>query len=371
MQLPPKLATLSSPATRLWARFRTDRTARGAEQAGRLWVLAAILSLLLSEPALAQVDRVYPVTGNPIVGKITEMHRDRVVVESGSNKQTVGVDKIRRILFDGEPPGLVKGREFALDGEYEQAADELRRLDFATLRRDMVKADAMYYLARSEAELALVGRGDTGDAIRKMLAFVTANPQNIHFFRAAKTLGDLAVATANFDQALKYYGALSSAPAAELKIEAEYLIGVAKLRQGNAAEAQTSFAKVAGASVQSPAGIRLQTLAKAGQAMTLAAQNQADEALTLVNSLIGELNPADAEMAARIYNAQGASYEAKGDHEGAVLAYLHTHLMFSGQADAHAEALSRLVELWPKVGNPERANQARQELQQRYPGWKR
>jgi len=331
----------------------------------------AAFALLLANPAYAQVDRVYPVTGNPIVGKITEMHRDRVVVESGSNKQTVGVDKIRRILFDGEPAGLVKGREFALDGEYDQAAEELRRLDFAALRRDAVKADAMYYLAYSESQLALVGRGDSGEAIRKMLAFVNGNAQNIHFYRAAKTLGDLAVATGNYEQALRYYGALSGAPAAELKIEAEYLIGVAKLRQGNAAEAETSFTKVAGASVQSPAGIRLQTLAKAGQAVTLAAQSKADEALTLVNSLIGELNPADSEMAARIYNAQGASYEAKGDHEGAVLAYLHTHLMFSGQADAHAEALSRLVELWPKVGSPERANAARQELQQRYPGWKR
>jgi hypothetical protein len=61
--------------------------------------------------------------------------------------------------------------------------------------------------------------------------------------------------------------------------------------------------------------------------------------------------------------------EALNDREGAVLAYLHTHLMFSGQADAHAEALLRLVELWPQVGHPERAAQARQELQQRYPGW--
>ena len=73
--------------------------------------------------------------------------------------------------------------------------------------------------------------------------------------------------------------------------------------------------------------------------------------------------------AARIYNAQGASYEASGDTEGAILSYLHTHLMFSNQPDAHAEALKRLVELWPQVGKPERAAAARQELQQRYPGF--
>jgi hypothetical protein len=90
--------------------------------------------------------------------------------------------------------------------------------------------------------------------------------------------------------------------------------------------------------------------------------------LTLVNGMIAELNPTDIEMAARIYNAQGASYEANGDHEGAIMAYLHTHLMFSAQPDAHAEALKKLIELWPLVGKPERAAEARQELQQRYPG---
>jgi predicted negative regulator of RcsB-dependent stress response len=121
--------------------------------------------------------------------------------------------------------------------------------------------------------------------------------------------------------------------------------------------------------VDSAEGVRLKSLAKAGQAVVLAKQGNAQQALSLVSSLIGELAPVDSQLGARIYNAQGACLEALNDREGAVLAYLHTHLMFSGQADAHAEALLRLVELWPQVGHPERAAQARQELQQRYPGW--
>jgi hypothetical protein len=44
--------------------------------------------------------------------------------------------------------------------------------------------------------------------------------------------------------------------------------------------------------------------------------------------------------------------------------------MFSSQPDAHAEALLRLIELWPQVGQPARAAEARGELQQRYPGVK-
>ncbi len=332
---------------------------------------AAICSLLwlVAGTAIAQVDRVYLKTGNPVSGKIADMKREGVVVESGSNKQNVTVDLIEKILFEGDPSPLTKGREFALDGQWEQALDELRRVDLSGINREMVKADAMFYTAKSESQLALVGRGSTAEAIKKMRAFVDANLQSIHFFGAAKTLGDLAVATGNYDQATKYYGALAQAPSADLKIESVYLSGLAKLRQGNAAEAQTDFEKVVGASVQSTTALRLQTLAKAGRAVALSQQGKGDEGLKLVDSLITELNSADSEMGSRIYNAQGASFEATGDFQGAVLAYLRTHLLFSGQADAHAEALSKLIELWPKVGKPDRAAEARTELQERYPGW--
>jgi tetratricopeptide (TPR) repeat protein len=336
----------------------------------RLAVLAVTgVMILVSDVAHAQLDRVFPTTGSPISGKIVEMKPDSVTVESGAKKQTLTVDQIQKILYEGDPASLTKGREFALDGQWEQAIDELRRIDQGALGRDVIKADVLYYLAKCEAQLALVGRGNTAEAEKKMLDFVRANAQSIHFFGAAKILGDLAVAMGSYDKATNYYNALAKAPSVDLKIEAVYLTGLAKLRQGKPAEAQADFDKVLGASVQSTAAARLQTLASAGRAVTLAQQGKGAEGLKLVDSLIEELNPADSEMASRIYNAQGASYEATGDSLGAIIAYLHTHLMFSGQADAHAEALTKLAQLWPKVGKPERAAEARGELQQRYPGW--
>lgn len=332
-----------------------------------------ILLLITSStsPAWAQVDRVVPTKGPTVIGKITEIKRESVTLESNSGKQTFTIDKIGSLIFDGEPIQLTSGRKAAVDGNYEQAAQDLAKINFGDLKREVIKADAMFYIARTDAAMALAGRGDVAEATRKMRGFVTANPQNIHFYKAAKTLGDLAVAAGKFDDAVKAYGVLSAAPIAELKIEAEYLGGVAKLRQGQLAEADTSFTRVIGANIQSELGVQLQTLAKAGKAVALAKQNKGTEAVAIVDALIAELNPDNSEIASQVYNAQGASLEAIGDNDGAVLAYLKTHLMFSGQAGAHAEALSRLVELWPKVGNPERANEARQELQQRYPGWKK
>jgi tetratricopeptide (TPR) repeat protein len=332
-------------------------------------LLLALPLMLFASRGYAQADRIYPLSGNMVSGKITDVKPDGVTIESGSNKQTIAVDQIQKIMYEGDPAPLTKGREFALDGQWEQALDELKQVELEKVTRDLVKADATYYLAASESHLALVGRGSTSEAAKKMLAFAGAYPQSIHFYDAAKLLGDLAVSMGIFDKADQYYKALAKSPSPDLKIESVYLTGLAKLRQGKAADAQADFDKVIGASVQSTIAARLQTLSKAGRAVALSQQGKGDEGLKLVETLISELNTADSEMASRIYNAQGASFEATGDVQGAVMAYLHTHLMFSGQADAHAEALSHLVQLWTKVGKPDRAAEAREELQQRYPGW--
>lgn len=332
----------------------------------------ALLFCLMASTAHAQLDRIYPASGTPISGKITEIKRDAVTIESSSKSQTVPAAEIQKIMFDGDPAELTKGREFALDGQWEQALDELKRLNFAKVNRDYIKADAMYYLARSESELALVGRGDAAEAVKKMRAFASAFPDSIHFYGAAKSLGDLAVAMGSFDQATTFYGALSKSPSPDMQIESKYLTGLSRLRQGKPVDALADFeAVIANKNVNTTAAARTQTLAQAGKAVSLSQQGKGAEGLAIVDDLINKLNTADSEMAARIYNAQGASFEATGDNLGAALAYLHTHLMFSGQADAHAEALSKLVQLWPKLGKPERAAEARDELQQRYPGWKR
>ncbi len=111
---------------------------------------------------------------------------------------------------------------------------ELKKVEIDKLKRDVVKIDANFYLALSEAKLAWQveaarprGWQDDGGCPRRC--------SNIHFYDAAKTLGDLAVSLGKFDQAVKYYGALANASSTDLKIEAVYLTGVSKLRQNDAA----------------------------------------------------------------------------------------------------------------------------------------
>jgi len=331
-------------------------------------LLLATLCLGLVETASAQTDRLYPNDGDVVLGKISSVSKNGIVITAKGKDQQFAAGTIRKVLFQGDPPGLTKGRESALDNQFEQALEELKTVDMADLTRPEMKADAQFYIVLSQGNLALSGKGDLASASTAAMGFASKNGDSWHFFEIAKLLGDLAAAIGNHEQALRFYGSLRSAPSMEMKIESVYQTGMVKLAQGDLPGAKTELEKVAGLNAKSAEQLRLKTLAKAGVAVVTAKQGQGDAALTMVKELIAQLNPTDTETAAKIYNAQGASYEAMGDDEGAILAYLHTQLMFSTHSDSHVESLKRLAELWNKVGKPDRAAAVRGELHQRYPG---
>ncbi len=334
-----------------------------------VWIVLLCLWSCDAVTATAQRDRLYDIEGKNFSGKVTSITAQGVELERSGSTQQFDSGEILKIMFEGDPAGLTRGRELAIDGQYDQAMEELQKIDFAEIKREDITADAAYYIALAEAKLALAGKGDQAAAARKLLSFAGKYRTSWHFYDAAKLLGDLALGLKEYDKALQYYGSLRRAPSSDTKIESVYLTGLVQLKKGDAAAAIEQFDKVIGLSAQTTKANRLQALATAGKAAALALGGQADDGLKLLVPLIQELNTTDIELAARIYNAQGRDYESQADYEGAILAYLHTHLMFSSVPDAHAEALQRLVELWPRVGRPEEAAKARQELQQRYPGF--
>ena len=332
-------------------------------------VLIVFVSLVLQSSAASALDRIFDKAGDNVSGEITATSKDGVTLKKGAGSQKFAAGDIEKIQYQGDPPGLVKGREFAIDGEYEQALGELKNVVADSITRDVVKADYGFYVVLCQAKLALAGKGDKKAAVTTTINFAKQNINSWHFYDTMRLLGDLALALNDHVNALKYYKMLEAAPTADVKIQSVYLIGLVNLKKGDLPEATAEFDKVIKLQPQTSEAARIQTLSKAGKAVAVAQGGNGKNGLEMVKQLIADLNPTDTEMAARIYNAQGASYEAAGDKEGAIMAYLHTHLMFASQADAHAEALTKLAELWPLVGKPERAAEARQELQQRYPGF--
>lgn len=334
----------------------------------RCCCLVLALATVSASVAEAQTDRVYRRDGEALIGKIKSLGKNGIVMTVSGKDQTLLPSEVTRILFQGDPAELTRGREWVLEGQYQQAFDELKKINIAKLTRDPIKADAEFYLANAQGQMALSGQGDLNKATADVIAFVKTHPDSWHFYAATRLLGDLAKTLGNYEKAAQFYGYLARSSSRELQVESVYQIGMIQLMQEDLGPAKEALAKVVGMSPTSAGEKRLQTLAKAATAVIAAKQGQGQEALEMVNDLIAQLNPTDTQTAAAIYNAQGASYRALGDEEGALLAYLHTQLSYSTHAAEHVEALKQLIELWAKVGKPDRAAQARGELQQRYPG---
>lgn len=316
-----------------------------------------------------QLDRIYPHKGNVVSGVVKAITRDEVSVQVGSNVQPIPSNTIRRIIFEGDPAQLSSGRNSILDGQFEAGLAEIQRTDVSKLVRDESKADYMFYLAFATSKQALAGRDDLNKSVKLMREFVGKYPQSWHFYEAAQALGDLAMAL-NSPDAAKYYSALSLSPFPEYKLKAAYLEGLAWQKAGSPDKAAEKFNLVAGAQIQSVEGVRFQKLSKIGLAMALAQGNKAEEAVKELGPLIEQNDPADLEVSARLYNAHGFALLKKQDTEGAALAFLHTDLLFSAVPDAHVESLKHLIELWNKLGQPDRAAATRSRLEQLYPGTK-
>lgn len=333
-----------------------------------LW-LGCVAWFALAVDASGQSDRVFTTDGKTVSGAVTAISKGGVQVRVGRDNKAIPAGQIAKVLFEGDPPPLTQGRESSLDGQHDQAIEQLSKVSADDLKRDESKADAQFYLARSRGELAVAGRGDRGAATKAVRAFITQHPESFHFYEAAELLGDLALAVGRPDDAAKFYGALRGAPTTETKARSIYLGALASLRSGKPDEAVEQLDRLIGLPSSTSELSRLQTLAKAAKAEALSAAGKTDEAIALTDQLVADLDPVDVAASAKIYNARGATFEAADRHQDAVLAYLKTHLMFAASARDHARAVSRLSEVWTKVGKPDRAGQMRSLMQQLYPGY--
>ena len=86
----------------------------------------------------------------------------------------------------------------------------------------------------------------------------------------------------------------------------------------------------------------------------------------MVEEILKAADPDDAPLMARGYNVLGNAYRQAGDPKRALLAFLHVDLLYPTVADAHAEALANLADLWDQVHKSDRANRARKTLAEDY-----
>lgn len=314
------------------------------------------------------VDQIRLNNGSRIEGTIVGATPLQITIDAKGSKRVAKINEIKYVTFADEPAELTAGRNRLVAGKYDQGLADLKKLNPADLKRPLLLRDLQFYLAFAESKLALSAGGDKAKATSAMLAFVRADANSFHFFDAAQILGDLSVAQGSFENAVKYYGAISSkAPWPEYKMKALMSEARALIHQENFANAQKKFEAVLSAKSESKEARRQKLFATIGRGRCLAETASPEEGITLIENVIDKNDPADTELFGRAYNAHGDCLRKAGKAKEALMAYLHVDVLFYSDPEIHAEALFHLSSLWSKANN-DRAVAARQLLDERYSG---
>jgi tetratricopeptide (TPR) repeat protein len=96
------------------------------------------------------------------------------------------------------------------------------------------------------------------------------------------------------------------------------------------------------------------------------AQKKYDDALKLLGEVIAKAPADDVKVNAEAFLRQGDCLREQGNDKDALLAYLHVDVLFRSEKAIHAEALYRLSQLWDKVGQKARGEEARDLLRSEY-----
>ncbi len=335
----------------------------------RSCLVAGLLAIAFSSRAWAGLDRVKLLQGTPNVvpGNVTEMSSTVVKIEQGQVPKKFEVNQIDYIEFDEDPKDLKNARTAMKAGKYADALALVKKIKEADVQRAEIKQDVEFYKAILMARLAMGGTGSLQDAGRLLLNFERGNANNYHYFEACEALGDLLVADKKYEKAEPYYAKLATAPWPDYRIKAAVLTGRTLESQKLFDKAIAKYQEAEGMEGDSKDAERQKLAATLGIATSLAGSGKTDEAIKMVQDVITKADPENVELHARAYNALGSCYKKAGKTKEALMAYLHVDTLYSSSPEQHAEALANLAVLWKKVDKTERASQASDQLQERYP----
>ena len=335
----------------------------------RLFTYMTLAACLLITREARALDSIRT-TKSSITGTIEKISRTAISIRrSGGQVTEVPVNEIISVRFDGEPQRLQTARSLVQNGRYLEALQTIDQIEKEGKRLDRaeVQQDIGFYKAYATSRIALVNGKDIRSAGSKMRDFVERNPQSRHYFPATETLGDLLVALGHSKVALDYYEQLEQAPWVDFKMRAQVAKGRAHRATGKPDEAILMFeSAIELASADDPLAEAARHSAVLGKAGCLAELKRYDEAVALVEEVIAGADPENAALHAQSYNTLGNCLRKQGSTKDALLAYLHVDVLYSSEPRAHAEALRNLAELWQEINQPQRADQARQVLAERY-----
>jgi tetratricopeptide (TPR) repeat protein len=334
-------------------------------------VIAFALFVAAAAPRAAAQDSVTLKDGTQKRGAIASQNKTEVVLSSGlgsiKKEEKIPAADIERIRFGAEPAGLNLARGSESGGSLDKAlADYQKALGEVAADQDLIRSSVEFLIARVLAKQAQADPAKVDEAIQKLEAFRTANPDHYRTYPALSWLGEAYMAKGDFAKAQGVFQELAQSPSPDFQMASKIAQGRLLLRQNQLPQAAAQFQAVADAPANTPAEKARRYEALLGLASAMQRQNQAEQAAALLDQVIKEAPAQDARTMAQAYIRKGDALMAAGKPKEALMAYLHVDVLFPSEPSLHAEALYHLSSLWNEVGNPERAAEARAQLRDVY-----
>ena len=216
--------------------------------------------------------------------------------------------------------------------------------------------------------MALSGQGTLEQAKQDVARFLAENGKSFRVPEAIELLGDVLLASQDYEGARAQYAKLGKAPAPYFKARSAILTGRSLHAEGNHQAAVDAFDQALQAAEGNAVAESQKLEATLHRAVSQSALGDVEQSTDTVKKIITQADAEDTKLLAQAYNALGDCYLQAAKKEAACQAFLHVDLLFSSAATEHAKALYELSLLWNDLGQPTRARDAQEQLKDKYPG---
>jgi TolA-binding protein len=331
-------------------------------------VVSGVLALAWSGVVKADDVSLIPGTvfkqaiGGKVKGQVQSESPSEVVVVLGATTTNVPVDQIASIRYDGQSATYTLAEAREANGQLAEAADLFKKAAAEAAGKPFPLQAALFREAEVLTDLALIEPDRSKEAKDRLTRFVQAYPNGRHIAAARGCLARLQLNAGDFKGAEATIAELAKIPKAGER--AAVLKTKILARQGKHAEAIAELDRLI---ASYPKGSERQRDAMLAKAESLAGAKQFKEAETLVRQVIQANPPEDAAAQAPAYNTLGDCLRAADRTKEALIAYLHTDLLYSKDKEEHPRALHQIAALFRKLNQDGRADEFAKKLKDEYP----
>lgn len=322
---------------------------------------AASTALAVDEVALIP-NSTFKAPGGRLRGQIQSESPTVVKIQAATGLQEVPVDQIDTISYEGQPSSFLVAQTKVAGGDLAAAADQFKRAASDAAGKPLIVQAAQFGQAHATAELALTTPSKANDAIAQLELFLKNYAKSRHQAPALEDLARLYLQKGDTDKADKALDELEQVSWAADRAAVMKTRVLAK--KGQYDEAIKTLDKIISGA---PKGSERAVEARLAKAENLASLKKFDEAEATVKDVIKETPPEKADIQGLAWNTLGDCLRAAGQPKAALLAYLHTDILYDKDKEQHPRALYSAAQLFRELKRDDRADEKMDELKQKYP----